>query len=53
LIGKATINLLMVIFFLTALGYAYLITLPLRLFDWIKPNHPDTLPRFEPRQKTL
>ncbi len=41
LIGMAAIDLFMVIFFLIALGYAYLVALPLHLFHWMKPNHPD------------
>ena len=51
LVGKATTNLLVVILFLIAISYGYLITLPFRLFHWRKPNHPDILPRFEHHQK--
>ncbi len=55
--GEATKDLLTFIIILAGLGLAFLIVLPLRLtlylFDWMKPNHIDTLPRFEPRQKTL
>lgn len=56
LIGKATKDLLVVMIILVGLGYAFSITLllrlSLRLFHWMKPNRPDTLPRFEPLQKT-
>ena len=53
---KATGHLLMFILFLAGLGFALVVGLPLRLalylFDWMKPNPTDTLPIFEPREKT-
>jgi hypothetical protein len=52
-LGKATGELLMFMIILAGLGFALLIVLLLRLALYIFDNHIDTLPRFEPRQKTL
>ena len=57
-LGKATGDLLTFIRILVGLGLAILlINLPLYLglylYDRMKRNRIDTLPRFEPRQKTL
>jgi hypothetical protein len=56
-LGKATGELLIFFIFLAGLGFALLVVLPFRLalylLDWMKPDHIDTLPRFEPREKTL
>jgi len=56
-LGKATRALLMFILILIGLGIMVFIVSLLRLilylFDWMKPNYIDILPRFKPRQKTL
>ena len=56
-LGKATGDLLLFIITLAGLGFTLLFVLllylVLYLFDWMKPNYIDTLPRFKPREKAI
>lgn len=56
-LGKMIGDLFLIVVFTSGLCFAFLISLPFRLllylFDYMKPDPPDTLPRFEPRPKDL